>query len=68
MSELSTSIKVGLARVGKRQLWLAGELGFSRSYMSEICNGHKSIKFEKTAQIAALFGVKHSVFVAWGEE
>ena len=68
MSELSVSINIGLAKTGKKQLWLAGELGLSRSYMSEICNGHKSIKFEKTAQIAALFGVKHSVFVSWGEE
>lgn len=66
--DISKSIRVGLAMKNVKQKWLANELGVSRAYISNLCNGSKIPGRAQIEEIASAFNVKVSEFIMWGEQ
>ncbi len=65
--DIATSTRVGLGRVNRKRPWLAKEIKTSTSYVHQICTG-KKVGIDRIQELAGVFDVKVSVFIAWGEE
>jgi DNA-binding transcriptional regulator YdaS (Cro superfamily) len=60
MNESSTRLKHILDTEGRRQTWLADQLGVGRSIMCQWCSGHKKVPQHRRAQIAKALGRNES--------
>lgn len=68
-STTSKAIRIALIRKGLRQRDICKYFGYTRSYVSEICNGKKELKTSKLELMAVeLFEIPFSTFIKWGEE
>lgn len=64
---LGKSIRIGLANKNLTKRWLSERLEVSPGYVSDLCNEKQRPNLERVEQMAQLFGVKVSEFIAWGE-
>lgn len=66
--DISKSTRVGLARLNKRQLWLAGELNVTTAYVSKVCKDNDYTPSTGMIEsLALIFSVEVSEFIKWGE-
>ena len=61
------SIRVGLARKGLKNKWLADKMSVRPQYITNLCRGDATLGINGIIQVADIFGVKVSEFIAWGE-
>lgn len=66
--DIAKSIRVGLAREAKNQTWLADQIGATRATASNYCNGRSKPDAKRIEEIAGLFGMSVSEFIAIGEK
>ena len=65
--DIAKSTRVGLAKYGQNQVWLAGKLKVTKQHISQVCSGKSSVGLSKVELLASAFGVNVSVFISWGE-
>lgn len=68
MVNLKTCIKVAMAKRDIKNKELAASLGTSTAYASQLANGHKQVSLQGLSQLAGIFNMKVSEFIALGEE
>lgn len=66
--DISKSTRIGLAKLDKKQTWLADELDVTTAYVSKICkdNGYTP-STGMIESLASVFSVEVSEFISWGE-
>jgi transcriptional regulator with XRE-family HTH domain len=66
--DIAKSIRLSLADINERQPWLAGRLGVTRAYVNRMANGTIVPGGKKIEEIAEVFGMTVSEFIALGEK
>lgn len=66
--DLARSIRIGLAREGKTQGWLSEQIGATRPTICHYCTGKAQPGPERIRQMAEVFGMTVSEFIALGEK
>jgi DNA-binding XRE family transcriptional regulator len=64
---IGKSIKIALAMKGENQEWLANKTNVTRSAVTQIANSTHCSTF-KAKEIASVFSMKTSEFIALGED
>ena len=65
---LTTAIKIYLAKRGKSQNWLADQIGVTKSGLSHYMAGNRPWKLSEMIAIANVFGIKLSTLIQAAED
>lgn len=66
--DIAKSIRVALAREAKNQTWLGDQIGATKATVSNYCKGRSKPDSDRLEQIAQLFDMTVSEFIALGEK
>jgi transcriptional regulator with XRE-family HTH domain len=66
--DIAKSIRLALADINERQPWLASRLGVTRAHVNRMANGAIVPGGRKIEEIAEVFGMTVSEFIALGEK
>ncbi len=66
--DIAKSIRVGLAREAKTQTWLGEQIDATKATVSNYCRGRTKPGPDRLEEIAGIFGMTVSEFIALGEK
>lgn len=64
---IGKSVRISLADINQTKRWLANRMEVSPGYVSDICNEKEVPSLDRVVELAGIFEVRVSEFIARGE-